>query len=399
MAHPKIYVDGILQNWADRLFPLAVKRPRHTPGLSPALLYYALQSGGKSSAGRVRAQIDRTARKIPEVMVKVTNKKGAGRGMAAIREHLDYITRNGKIEIEDQNQDIYDDRQAVRQLKESWQVSGHRRIPEDAAKGRGLDVVNLMFSMQAGTPPQLVKDAVRELLAEEFKGREYLFVLHTDKAHPHVHVCIKTEATKDLPRLRHGRKELQFWREGFAQALRDRGIEANATPRPTRGQTKLPVPLHEYHRNRRNPQPSRQKPQRSTEASPATDPNVFKPQRDAWRAMAQALNQSTQPKDVGLARRIVSFWRDTPVGRTLPLSSSPPEDNQHGTPKNRRQPIITAARFIRAALSESNAGSPAIRGQIEPLSGLRHVSCSHLVQNPKDDHLLLQPNARPDLER
>ncbi|MDR2882037.1 MAG: hypothetical protein LBV29_09110 [Azoarcus sp.] len=393
MAHPKVYVDGILLNWADRLFPLTVKRPRYTPGLSPALLYFALQSGGKSGAGRVRAQIDRTTRKVPEVMVKVTNKKGAGRGMAAIRQHLDYITRNGKVEIEDQNQDVFDDRQALRQLEESWQVSGRRRIPEEAAKGRGLDAVNLMFSMQAGTPPDVVKDAVRELLAEEFKGREYLFVLHTDKAHPHVHVCIKTQATKDLPRLRHGRTELQRWREGFAEQLRSRGIEANATPRPTRGQTRLPIPLHEYHRNRRNPQPSPLRTQ-----APA-NPAAFQFQRDAWRAMAQTLNQSAQRNDVGLARRIVAFWRGTPVGSALPLSSSPPKDTQHGTPKKRRQPLVVVARFIHAALHQSDAGGPATRGQIDPLSRLRHVSGGHLVQNPKDAQLLLQPNARPDLER
>lgn len=388
MAHPKVYVDGILLNWADRLFPLAVKRQRNTPGLSPALLYFALQSGGK--AGRVRAQIDRTVRKVPEVMVKVTNKKGAGRGMAAIREHLDYISRNAQVEIEDQNQEVFNDRQALRQLKESWQVSGRRRIPDEAANGRGLDAVNLMFSMQPGTPPEIVKDAVRDLLAEEFRGREYLFVLHTDKAHPHVHVCIKTQATKDLRRLRHGRPELQRWREGFAEHLRQRGIEANATPRPTRGQTRLPVPLHEYHRNRRVAEPAIRRP-----VQPPINPAAFQPQRNAWRVMAQALNHSIQPDDVRLAKRIVAFWRGTPIGGASPLSS-PPKEAKHGNTKKLR---LAAARFIHFALYQSDSGSPAIRQPIQPISRLRHVSGSHLVQNPKGPELLLQPDARPNLER
>lgn len=170
MAYPKVYVDGILRNWADRLFLATAKRSRNTPGLSPALLYLALRSGG--NAGRVRAQIDRTVRKVPEVMVKVTNKKGAGRGMAAIREHLDYISRNAKLEVEDQDREVFNDRQALRQLKASWQVSGRRRIPDESEDGRGLDAVNLMFSMQPGTPPEIVKDAVRDLLQEEFRGRE-----------------------------------------------------------------------------------------------------------------------------------------------------------------------------------------------------------------------------------
>jgi hypothetical protein len=393
MGYPKVYVDGILLNWADRLFPLTNKRPVGARGMSPAMLYLAAISGG-GKAGRVRAQADRTARKVPEVMVKVTNKKGAGRGMAAIREHLDYISRNAKLEIEDQNREIYDDRQALRQLKESWQLSGRRLIPETAQEGRGLDAVNLMFSMQPGTPPEVVKDSVRDLLQEEFAGREYLFVLHTDKAHPHVHVCLKTEATHDLPRLRHGRKELQRWREAFAENLRQRGVEANATPRPTRGQPMFPVPLHQYHRDRKNP--------RRRPPTPPVPAQCFRPQREAWRAMAQALNQSNHAGDVGLARRIVAFWRNTPVGAVPTVSQSPSPSStepQLGNHERLERARITAARLFHPPLFESDPGHPAARREIEPLSRLRHVSSSDLVQDRKDPELLLQPNARGHVER
>ncbi|MFT3960961.1 relaxase/mobilization nuclease domain-containing protein [Propionivibrio sp.] len=390
MAYPKVYVDGILLNWADRLFPAPYKRPRSAPGLSPVLLHLALRSGGK--AARVRAQVDRTARKVPEVMVKVTNKKSAGRGMAAIREHLDYISRNAKIEMEDQDREIFNDRQALRQLKESWQVSGRRRIPDETENGRGLDALNLMFSMQPGTPPELVKDAVRDLLQEEFRGREYLFVLHTDKLHPHVHVCLKTEATRELPRLRHGRKELQRWREGFAENLRQRGIEANATPRPTRGQPRFPVPLHEYHRDRKTPRPP--------SPPPPVSPHAFQPQRDAWRAMAHVLNRSSRPEDVGLAKRIVAFWRSTPVGAVAPSPSSlPPEPRNHENPERLQRARIAAARLNHPALFEPDPGNPATRRQIEPLSRLRHVSGGDLVQDRQNPELLLQPHARGHLER
>ena len=389
MAYPKVYVDGILLNWADRLFPLVGKRARSAPGLSPALLYHALRSGGK--AGLVRAQADRTARKAPEVMVKVTNKKGAGRGMSAIREHIDYISRNAKLEIEDQNRDVVNDRPALQQLKDMWQVSGRRRIPDETEDGRGLDALNLMFSMKPGTPPEVVKDAVRDLLQDEFAGREYLFVLHTDKSHPHVHVCLKTEATRDLPRLRHGRKELQRWREGFAENLRQRGIEANATPRPTRGQPQFPVPLHEYHRNRKAPRPQLQ--------PRAVSPKAFQPQRNAWRAMAHALNHSTRPDDVGLARRIVSFWRNTPIGAVSPPPSPLPSEPQHGTHERLQRARIAAARLNYPALFEPDPGNPATRREIEPLSRLRHVSIGDLVQDRKKPELLLQPDARGHVER
>lgn len=392
MAQPKVYVDGILVNWADRLFFPQPKRSKSTPGISPVLLYLALQT---ARAGRVRAMIDRTARKFPEVVVKVTNKKGAGRSMKAIRRHLEYISRNGNIEIEDQNQDIYCNKGDLRLIKTTWQVSGRRRIPDEAEEGRGLHAVNLMFSMKAGTPPEAVKDAVRDLLAEEFRGREYLFVLHTDKAHPHVHVCLKTEATRELPRLRHSKKELQHWRERFAEKLRDRGIDANATPKRTRGQTRSPVPLYAHHRDLRNP------------PSPAlpvpVDPRSFKAQRNAWRAIAQALNQSARPDDVSLAKRIVQFWRSTPAGAVAApstnLTQAPSVEKTHGTPAPERLKLarLTVARFGHPALLEPDLRHPGHREKIEPISRMREVPRSALVPNYESRDLLLPSNARDHL--
>lgn len=389
MAYPKVYVDGILLNWADRLFFPPPKRSKGSPGISPALLYLALQT---ARAGRVRAQIDRTVRKVPEVVVKVTNKKGAGRSMTAIRQHLEYISRNAKIEIEDQEQEIYLGQGDLRQIKSTWQVSGRRRIPDEAEDGRGLHAVNLMFSMSPGTPTEAVKDAVRELLAEEFRGREYLFVLHTDRLHPHVHVCLKTVATRELPRLRHGKQELQRWRERFAEKIRDRGIEANATPKRTRGQTRSPVPLHVHHRDKRNP---------PSPALPAPiKPRAFQAQREAWRAMAQALNQSTRPDDISLARRIVQFWRSTPAGAAAPEHPTPShtvESKKYGYPERFKRARLAVARLGYASLFKSDFGHPGHRSQIEPISRLREVPSGDLVQNHESRNLLLPENARNHL--
>ena len=46
------------------------------------------------------AQIGRIARQRPEVMVKVT---GSARGFRGLKEHLAYITRNGKLAGEREN--------------------------------------------------------------------------------------------------------------------------------------------------------------------------------------------------------------------------------------------------------------------------------------------------------
>jgi len=61
-----------------------------------------------------------------------------------------------------------------------------------------------------------------------FAGRhDYVFTLHTDTPRPHVHlaICSRGHAGE---RLNPKKADLELWRQTFAQALRDRGIEAEA---------------------------------------------------------------------------------------------------------------------------------------------------------------------------
>jgi hypothetical protein len=49
-------------------------------------------------AAVIRSRIEATVRRAPQVMVKVT---GGGRGTAAVAAHLRSITKNGRLDIED----------------------------------------------------------------------------------------------------------------------------------------------------------------------------------------------------------------------------------------------------------------------------------------------------------
>jgi hypothetical protein len=61
-----------------------------------------------------------------------------------------------------------------------------------------------------------------------------VFALHTDEPHPHVHLTVKMLGF-DGKRLNPRKADLQAWRESFAQEMRDQGIDAEATPRSSRG--------------------------------------------------------------------------------------------------------------------------------------------------------------------
>ena len=107
-----------------------------------------------------------------------------------------------------------------------------------ATKGRKPPklVHKLMFSMPPGTPPDKVLGAVRNFAREEFWGQHrYAFVLHTDEAHPHVHLVLKAVNEQGV-RLNIKKATLRHWRSEFARNLRLLGVEANATERAVRGQ-------------------------------------------------------------------------------------------------------------------------------------------------------------------
>jgi len=94
--------------------------------------------------------------------------------------------------------------------------------------------------MPAGTDPIVLRDAVRSFAADTFAGRhDYVFTLHTETPRPHVHLSICSRGHTG-ERLNPRKADLELWRQTFAQALRDRGVEAEATPRRARGMTRKP---------------------------------------------------------------------------------------------------------------------------------------------------------------
>lgn len=175
-----------------------------------------------------REQLGRIIRKAPEVMVKVS---GGGKGMIRIKAHFDYISRNGEVALENEAGQTIQGRESVMDLRDEWKY-GLYGTPEDSHR---KEAFNIVLSMPAGTDRQAVKDAAREFAAAEFAGNyQYVFAAHDDEDHPHVHLCVKALGI-DGTRLNPRKADLQRWREGFAEALRDQGIDANASPRLLRG--------------------------------------------------------------------------------------------------------------------------------------------------------------------
>ncbi|WP_321958315.1 relaxase/mobilization nuclease domain-containing protein [Burkholderia cenocepacia] len=306
MPYPKIYIDAMLVNWGDRLF--------HDP-LRHAQASRLSHVGVRDAAGRMRAQIGRTLRCSPEVMIKITNKAASAQGMGAVRRHLRYISRNGRIELEDQNGDRIEGKDAVRDLAKTWQLGGWG-IPETS---RRRETFNILLSMPPGTDRKAVRDAARDFAALEFgDGRAYVFAVHDDEAHPHVHLSVQVRGP-DGHRLNPRHKDLQRWRERFAEKLREHGVEANATPRCVRGVTQRYPKQSVVHMVARGETPRywRSVPtDAQRDAGWVAQGGVF----TAWREIAYAMARSGVREDRAMAVEMAYFVGSMPVQRDRPMS-------------------------------------------------------------------------------
>jgi Relaxase/Mobilisation nuclease domain len=192
------------------------------------------------SIGQIKL-ITRTVGRIPEVMVKVVNSGSNSSG--AVRAHVGYIGRKGKVDLEIDDGEILQGKHVQVGLLQDWNLDlieerGKLNLTPNKPKKPPRLVYKLIFSMPAGTPPEKVQAAVRNFAREEFAFKHrYVMALHTDEPHPHVHVLIKATSNEGQ-RLYIRKATLREWRAGFAHHLRELGVAANATPRHVRGETR-----------------------------------------------------------------------------------------------------------------------------------------------------------------
>jgi len=238
MSAARVSLDARLDEWGSRLFnvsrdtPPRPRRSKRTPLGSPK----PVSPSGRLSTPQVRTTYVRQTlqamvRRSPQVMVKLVR---APKGMKGISNNLTYISRDGLLEIEDQDGQVIKGNEAVADLKTEWRDGG---MPI-AADSTMRDAFHLVLSMPQRTDPLSVQRAARDFAKQEFSGFQYVMVLHTYETdpdphpspHPHVHLTVKA-ASLDGIRLNPRKPDLQRWREGFAEALREHGIEATTTSR------------------------------------------------------------------------------------------------------------------------------------------------------------------------
>jgi hypothetical protein len=269
-------------------------------------------------------QIGRVAKRRPEVMVKVT---GSARGFRGLKEHLAYITRNGKLIGEREDGSLIEGAANVRSLAEEWWDRGGVDRP-----ARARDTINLILSMPPGTDPQAVAEAARTFAQKTFGGDyDYLLAHHNHDSdpkrpeNPHAHLTVKARG-REGQRLDPRKADLQAWRGAFAAELRQRGVVAEATPRRMRGVVRKGQRQAIRHMDaRRASRVTQWKLQQAIKTvaagkdAPDAEPwaqaakERQRKVRRAWNTLAAAFDQAGQPK---LAREIRQFVSTMPPALT-----------------------------------------------------------------------------------
>lgn len=298
-------VDAALLRWSERFNERQTAR---VPARSITGLPVKRNSRNKAAtANDVRRELRGIVQKRPQVMVRIS---GGGRGMLPIRAHLNYISRNGQLPVEDQEGERYQGQGDVQCLSDEWQVGGFPIADTSSRR----EAYNIVFSMPAGTDAIALHRAVRTFAKDEFDGHQYAMVLHTfendpnqDPAeNPHVHLCVKARGA-DGTRLNPRKDDLRRWREQFAERLREHGVEAEATSRLARFQSRPGLRQAEYHYEVKNG---------CLNESPCTVPlarrsrawaNAEKAMLSRYSELTSALATSAQGGDRGLAVSLVDL--------------------------------------------------------------------------------------------
>jgi hypothetical protein len=337
-------IEKILADYGARQFNPPVKRARSAKGEGSAKAQLSAGMVAGMGAGQgaapgstfnpiqgaadTRRRLTEIVNRTPQVMVKIT---GSAKSVQHLIASLDYISRNGKIELETDLDHRLASKEDNRDLATLWAAAAHGTMPQELEPGQPgtRHTLNIVLSMPYGTDREGLQNAARDFAEHHFADNHpYVMAAHVDDSNPlhrdassksikagkplnpHVHLIVLMRG-RNGKRLNPRKADLQQWREVFAHKLRDRGINAAASNRQVRGAGRgRPAPVVAMHE--RGIQPSFwQAP--SLEGNPFAQKAAETQETIAenYMRMAQALRASDSPTDKTLATALITRYAVT----------------------------------------------------------------------------------------
>ena len=183
----------------------------------------SLPRGGRQWTGSL-SQRARASRGLPQAVVKISSYSHSA---GAVWDRVNYVGRDGEIEVEDPNGEKLGQVQ-LEEMVEEW--SG------DAGDREGTRyAMSAVVSFPKGVDEEKATEAARQFFREAFaENHDYVFAPHTDAKNFHVHVVVQA-AGHDGKQIRLNRDDIQDLRMMFAEKAQEQGILLDASPRWARG--------------------------------------------------------------------------------------------------------------------------------------------------------------------
>ena len=196
------------------------------------------EQGGSGRAAlslSVRQRVN-AARRLPPAIVKVVRKGQTGGGRD-LRNQLDYLTRNGELNLTRADGSPVQGAEEMADLMQGWKI-------DFEATSWKHKTTHLLVSSPEGTDPAVVWRAAERFADATFGGGsggeawDYVKIAHYDTEYPHVHFVVNNlgldtgEQFKVWPT---HRINPQLLRTAWTEAARAEGLELDDTPRRARG--------------------------------------------------------------------------------------------------------------------------------------------------------------------
>ena len=246
--------------------------------------YLAHVDPGTATTRRLSTAIA-SAERRPQVVFKVLSKLA---GATGIQKALDYISRDGALELEMANEEYLNDKTDTAALIDDWRHTF-------AMRKNGVDAVHLMLSTPAHTDPDAVLQAARAFCADQFPTHDYVFVRHDDTRNPHVHVLVK-QRNAEQECLPWYKADLTHYREAWGHHCNQRGIDAATSYRSERGVYDKGVSMARRRLTDRGEQQEHQEPEAGIPPSLQSQLNKTALEEARFRAYAARMRKPRQQR-------------------------------------------------------------------------------------------------------
>lgn len=200
--------------------------PRGRPRSPAPASRPAARRGGARRASSAKNQV-RAAAGHKEAVYKIVSKLTDPSG---VRRAVRYVTRNGELKMIDERGAAQLGKDGLEDVIDVWEATYSDRKNARLA-------LHEIVSAPPETDREAFKRAALDFASRTF-GQDYHYgvAFHFDEDHPHAHI-IRTRR-EGGPALNPRKADLDRYREAWAAAAQEQGIELTATPRASRGATR-----------------------------------------------------------------------------------------------------------------------------------------------------------------